>query len=80
MFITGSNNFVTLGQLIPNIRTEIKSLKSFFYKTKKTEEEIKKHLKGKDRIVVEYDPEPIPVEEEKTEEEKEVKKSKKNIE
>jgi hypothetical protein len=75
MFITGKNNYVTLGQLIPNNRTEIKSLKDFFYKTKKTEDEIKEHLKDKERIVIEFDPEQIPIEEEK-----EVKKSKKNIE
>lgn len=55
MFITGKNNFVTLGHLIPNQRTPIESLKSFFYKTKKTEEEIKKHLEAKEEIFVEYD-------------------------
>jgi hypothetical protein len=56
MFINGINNYIKFGQLLPNGRTQIKSLKDFFYKTKLNDEEILKEVKDDKRIIIEFDP------------------------
>lgn len=55
MKISGVNNKVKLGQLLPNSPKQIKSLKDFFYKTAKSEAEIKEIISKDDRIVFEDD-------------------------